>query len=191
MVISLSKKKRVIRPSIIIGSSLAPSHYQIRWYIVNWTLFSLYEDFSRKYRSKCRLQNDSNFGRAALRRHIGLLCMTILRDPEPMPPFRLPRRVSNLLTHHGLTASPASRPHTAAPPRGRASLSAHPPQQLASRQVLSPQDIWRAARSGALSGAWLLSRIWFIYECLKRLTEYYQRFAYTHMSLLSEQFTYQ
>ena len=42
-----------------------PSHYQIRWwYIVNWTLFSLYEDFSRKYRPKCRLQNDSNFGRA-------------------------------------------------------------------------------------------------------------------------------
>ena len=27
---------------------------------------------------------------------------------------------------------------------------------------LSPQDIWRAARPGALSGAWLLSQIWFI-----------------------------
>ena len=124
MVISLSKKKRVIRPSIIIGSSLLgakplPDQMMIYCQLVNWTLFSLYEDFSRKYRSKCRLQNDSNFGRAALRHHIGLLCTTILRDPEPMPPFRLPRCVSNLLTHHGLTASPASRPHTAAPPRAR------------------------------------------------------------------------
>ena len=116
-----------------------PSHYQIRWwYIVNWTLLSLYEDFSRKYRSKCRLQNDSNFGRAALRHHICLLCTTILRDPEPMPPFRLPRRVSNLLTHHGLTASPASRPHTAAPPRARASLSAHPPAAGKQASLVSP-----------------------------------------------------
>ena len=132
MVISLSKKKRIIRPSIIIGSSLAPSHYQIRWYIVNWTLFSLYEDFSRKYRSKCRLQNDSNFGRAALRRHIGLLCTTILRDPEPMPPFRLPRRVSNLLTHHLIMAW-RLRPH-----HGLIPLSAHPPAAGKQASLVSP-----------------------------------------------------
>ena len=72
-------------------------------------------------------KNDGNFGRAALRHHIGLLCTTILRDPKPMPPFRLPRRVSNLLTHHGLMATPASRSHSAAPPRARAKLSARPP----------------------------------------------------------------
>ena len=45
---------------------------------------------------------------------------------------------------------------------------------------LSPQDIWRAARPGALSGAWLLSRIWFIYECLKRLTELPAVCVYTY-----------
>ena len=73
-----------------------------------------------------------------LRHHIGLLCTTILRDPEPMPPFRLPRRVSNLLTHHGLTASPASRPHTAAPPRARASLSAHPAAAGKQARLVSP-----------------------------------------------------
>ena len=50
--------------------------------LVNWTIFSLYEDFSRKFRSKCRQQNDVNFGRAALRHHIVLLCTTISRaDP--------------------------------------------------------------------------------------------------------------
>ena len=65
---------------------------------------------------KCRLQNDGNSGRAALRHHIGLLCTTILRGPEPMPPFRLLRRVSNLLTHHGRCAAQGPSLAVCSPP---------------------------------------------------------------------------
>ena len=106
-------------------------------------------------------KNNGNFGRAALRHHIGLLCTTILRDPKPMPPFRLPRRVSNLLTHHGLTASPASRPHSAAPPRARAKLSAPPPPP--------PPSSWQAGTSGLprISGELLHQEPWVVIDCCR------------------------
>ena len=102
----------------------------------------------------------------------------LARTPSLCHPFRLPRCVSNLLTHHGLTAWPASRPHTACAAQGPRLAVCSPPSSW--QAGLSPQDIWRAARPGALSGAWLLSRIWFIYECLKRLTELPAVCVYTY-----------
>ena len=167
-----------------------PSHYQIRWwYIVNWTLFSLYEDFSRKYRSKFRLQNDSNFGRAveASYRFAVHDYLTRPRAYATISTAETCLKLINSSWPDGFTRITASYRCAAQGP---------------SLAVCSPRSSWQAGTSclPRISGELLGQEPWVVLDCCRgsgssmnvwKDSLNYQRFAYTHMSLLSEQFTYQ